>query len=284
MKRLTEALKCCKLMQIGQLVRVAYSHNNANWDDLYTTRHVEHFQLWYAELVALLNLWLKAQNYKVEISVLMEGVTDQSVPELRATAVADVSVTGAAAPWRNEFFKLRCRFALKVWEKFHHMKYIENHWNTWNKDENKMRISDSTVSNVNADFLNKGSSLRALLAVVQGQTALEVLGNSLPNLDAFAPHANSENRFPKYCSGIGSMLHDASWQRWELLISSRRKDMKGSRWSGTRSSNFNAPLGGTSNTVIQCIIPVRLTSSVNVSCAFARWMIVRHCTYSRIAV
>jgi hypothetical protein len=48
--------------------------------------------------VALLNLWLKAQNYKVEISVLMEGVTDQSVPELRATAVADVSVTGAAAP------------------------------------------------------------------------------------------------------------------------------------------------------------------------------------------
>jgi len=28
----------------------------------------------------------------------MEGVTDQSVPELRATAVADVSVTGAAAP------------------------------------------------------------------------------------------------------------------------------------------------------------------------------------------
>ena len=147
-----------------------------------------------------------------------------------------------------------------------------------------MRISDSTVSNVNADFLNKGSSLRALLAVVQGQTALEVLGNSLPNLDAFAPHANSENRFPKYCSGIGSMLHDASWQRWELLISSRRKDMKGSRWSGTRSSNFNAPLGGTSNTVIQCIIPVRLTSSVNVSCAFARWMIVRHCTYSRIAV
>ena len=130
MKRLTEALKCCKLMQIGQLVRVAYSHNNANWDDLYTTRHVEHFQLWYAELVALLNLWLKAQNYKVEISVLMEGVTDQSVPELRATAVADVSVTGAAAPWRNEFFKLRCRFALKVWEKFHHMKYIENHWNT----------------------------------------------------------------------------------------------------------------------------------------------------------
>jgi len=46
--------------------------------------------------VALLNLWLKAQNYKVEISVLMEGVTDQSVPELRATAVADVSVTGAA--------------------------------------------------------------------------------------------------------------------------------------------------------------------------------------------
>lgn len=46
--------------------------------------------------MALLNLWLKAQNYKVEISVLMEGVTDQSVPELRATAVADVSVTGAA--------------------------------------------------------------------------------------------------------------------------------------------------------------------------------------------
>lgn len=37
-----------------------------------------------------------SQNYKVEISVLMEGVTDQSVPELRATAVADVSVTGAA--------------------------------------------------------------------------------------------------------------------------------------------------------------------------------------------
>jgi len=38
----------------------------------------------------------QAQNDKVEISVLMEGVTDQSVPELRATAVADVSVTGAA--------------------------------------------------------------------------------------------------------------------------------------------------------------------------------------------
>ncbi len=38
-------------------------------------------------------------NRTIVISVLMEGLNNQSVPELKATAVADVSVTGAAAPW-----------------------------------------------------------------------------------------------------------------------------------------------------------------------------------------
>lgn len=37
-------------------------------------------------------------NRTIVISVLMEGLNQSETPELKATAVADVSVTGAAVP------------------------------------------------------------------------------------------------------------------------------------------------------------------------------------------